>query len=299
MQSSNQPGKVQLPFATSGQKQPIPVDSQIGIEDGRASFTDGFPPLTRTPLAAGGKPPFGTDMNGILYAITVIQQWQSAGGMFKYDASFAAAINGYPKGALLLKADATGYWQNATENNVTNPDTGGAGWLDFSQAQLASLTGAVQAFARNTAPSGWLKCNGAAVSRTTYASLFAAIGTTFGAGDGINTFNLPEMRGEFPRGWDDGRGVDTGRAFGSGQGFATQSHNHYLPTGSSTPIARKYAISDSSFAAELPNVGAETDIENTTYPNANYSNGTLTGNIGTFATETRPRNVALLYCIKT
>ncbi|WP_228368206.1 phage tail-collar fiber domain-containing protein, partial [Klebsiella pneumoniae] len=61
--------------------------------------------------------------------------------------------------------------------------------------------GAVVHFARTTAPAGWLKANGTAVSRTAYAALFAAIGTTYGAGDGFNTFNLPDLRGEFIRGF--------------------------------------------------------------------------------------------------
>lgn len=129
MQSSNQPVKIELPFANSGAKQTIPVASQISIEDARASFTDGFPPLTRIPLSAGGKPPFGTDMNGILFGVTAIQQWQSAGGAFKYDAAFASSVGGYPRGALLLKADTTGFWQSTVENNASNPDTGGAGWI--------------------------------------------------------------------------------------------------------------------------------------------------------------------------
>lgn len=68
-------------------------------------------------------------------------------------------------------------------------------------------------FSRGTAPSGWLKANGAQISRTAYAGLFAAIGTMYGAGDGFNTFNLPDLRGEFLRGWDDGRGVDASRVF--------------------------------------------------------------------------------------
>lgn len=86
--------------------------------------------------------------------------------------------------------------------------------------------GAVMDFAMQAAPVGWLKANGAAVSRTAYAALFAAIGTTWGAGDGFNTFNLPDYRGEFRRGWDDGRGVDAGRAFGTRQDGAIQSHTH-------------------------------------------------------------------------
>ena len=102
----------------------------------------------------------------------------------------------------------------------------------YSKAEAEAIVppGAVMYFARNTAPPGWLKCNGAAISRTAYAKLFAAIGTVFGAGDGFTTFNLPDLRGEFVRGWDDGRGVDGGREFGSAQAGAIQSHTH---TGSS------------------------------------------------------------------
>lgn len=102
----------------------------------------------------------------------------------------------------------------------------------YSKAEAEAIVppGAVMYFARNTAPPGWLKCNGAAISRTAYSKLFAAIGTAFGAGDGFTTFNLPDLRGEFVRGWDDGRGVDGGRAFGSFQAGMIQSHSH---TGSS------------------------------------------------------------------
>lgn len=87
----------------------------------------------------------------------------------------------------------------------------------------AAPSGMVVYFAGQTAPTGWLKANGAAVSRTLYANLFAAIGTTYGAGDGSTTFNLPDMRGEFIRGWDDGRGVDAGRVLGSAQSDAIRN----------------------------------------------------------------------------
>jgi len=98
----------------------------------------------------------------------------------------------------------------------------------FSKSETRTMApaGLVASFARSAAPTGWLKANGAAVSRTAYADLFAAIGTTYGAGDGFNTFNLPDLRGEFIRGWDDGRGVDGGRALGSSQAGAVQSHTH-------------------------------------------------------------------------
>ncbi|UXN74517.1 tail fiber protein [Devosia sp. A8/3-2] len=81
-------------------------------------------------------------------------------------------------------------------------------------------------FAMSTPPDGWLKRNGAAISRTAYAALFAAIGTTYGAGNGTTTFNVPDDRGEFDRAWDDGRGVDAGRAFGSLRASELGSHTH-------------------------------------------------------------------------
>ena len=122
-------------------------------------------------------------------------------------------------------------------NNLSDvPNKGAARTaLDvYSKAEAEAVVppGAVMYFARNTAPSGWLKCNGAAISRTAYSKLFAAIGTVFGAGDGFTTFNLPDLRGEFVRGWDDGRGVDGGRVFGSFQAGMIQSHSHTGSSGS-------------------------------------------------------------------
>lgn len=122
MQSTAIPSGIQLPFANSGAKQTIPVASQIGIVNGRASYTDGFPPLTRTPIVAGGVPPFGTDMNGILNAATAIQQWQTAGGIFKFNSAWSTANTGYPKGAVLCNAQNDGAWLSLVENNTTDPD---------------------------------------------------------------------------------------------------------------------------------------------------------------------------------
>lgn len=87
----------------------------------------------------------------------------------------------------------------------------------------------------NTPPTRgtWLKCNGQAVSRTTYASLFARIGTTWGAGNGSTTFNLPDFRGVFPRGLDEGRGLDVGRALNNTvQADQNKSHTHVASSNS-------------------------------------------------------------------
>mgnify|MGYP001598636208 CR=1 FL=1 len=142
-----------------------------------------------------------------------------------------------------------------------------------------SPSGAVMAFARSTAPAGWLNCDGAAISRTTFANLFSAIGVTYGAGDGSTTFNVPDLRGEFVRGWDDGRGVDADRAIGTAQADLLKSHTHRLRLGG--------AIQTGSWVLEGPR-----------------QDGTFEDDFGwgveaTGGAETRPRNVALLYCIKT
>lgn len=135
--------------------------------------------------------------------------------------------------------------------------------------------GTVAYHAAATPPSGWLKADGSAVSRTTYAALYAAIGVTFGSGDGSTTFNLPNLRGEFLRGFDDGRGVDSGRVFGSAQGHEFASHSHSFTVVSGTDAGPNGVKGDSPLAlSESKNTNA------------------------TGGTETRPRNVALLTIIK-
>ena len=95
--------------------------------------------------------------------------------------------------------------------------------------------GAIMMWGTNTAPTGWLLCDGSAVSRTTYSGLFAVISTTFGSGDGSTTFNVPDMRGRFPLGQDDMGGSSANRVtdtdadtIGGADGDETKdiSHNH-------------------------------------------------------------------------
>lgn len=170
----------------------------------------------------------------------------------------------------------------------------------FNKAETRQMAppSEVAYFARSTAPAGWLKANGAAVSRIAYADLFAAIGTTYGAGDGFNTFNLPDLRGEFLRGWSDGRGIDVGRGMGSAQGHAIELHNHFLPT-STDGVAQLWGISDAAFQKSAVNPFPAPNYAATTYPDPKYVNGLVdTGSLGNYANETRPRNVALLACIK-
>lgn len=133
----------------------------------------------------------------------------------------------------------------------------------------------VIALASNITPNGFVKCNGAQLSRTTYAALFAVIGTIYGAGDGSTTFQVPDLRGEFIRGFDNGRGIDSGRAFGSFQADELRSHNHsYIRTDYATS-ATDYQFAGSYTLSQVI---------------------TSTGNTG--GNETRPRNIAMHYYIK-
>lgn len=126
------PTRLPKAFADSGTKNTIPTASQIGITPGAASLTDGFPPLTMTPIAAGGVPPSGADMNGILNGISAHTKWMNAGGTYTWDSTFQTAIGGYPKCAMVQKADNSGWWVSTVDGNTTNPDTGGAGWVEFT-----------------------------------------------------------------------------------------------------------------------------------------------------------------------
>lgn len=170
-------------------------------------------------------------------------------------------------------------WWVDTQNDILYiRNEANTAWIKLGQLNQTSNTfsaqipaGMVQAYAGSTAPTGWLKCNGAAISRTTYATLFAAIGTTYGAGDGGTTFNVPDLRGEFVRGWDDSRGVDSGRSLGSFQADEFKSHTH-------------------TFAGSVASGGeGRSDRDG--------SRATKTTN-ATGGNETRPRNISMLYCIK-
>jgi hypothetical protein len=150
--------------------------------------------------------------------------------------------------------------------------------------------GAVFYFAAANAPNGYLKCNGVAVSRTTYAALYEVIGLTYGVGDGATTFNLPDLRGEFIRGFDNGRGIDSGRTFGSYQADAFQGHGHNLYTG------RNDNTQYHGPGSQIGHVG----YTGSYLYNDKVKEAISDGTHGTprIASESRPRNIALLPCIK-
>jgi len=151
-----------------------------------------------------------------------------------------------------------------------------------------SIVGGVAAVGFSSIPTGYLECNGSTISRTTYADLFSAIGTTFGNGNGSTTFGIPDLRGEFIRGYDNGRGADSGRALGTYQQDEFQGHYHddntWAPVVQSTASGATVGF-DSSNEMRTVNLQIQNPITGT--------NGSPR-----YGNETRPRNIAMMYLIK-
>lgn len=380
MNSSDTPSRIVKAFGVNGLKNTIPVDSSTTTDNnGVATFDKGFPPITMQPLSAGGIPPSGKDMNGVLYSTTLQQQWQNAGMTYPFSQEFSDVVSGYPKGAIVPSSAYTGQWLNLNEANGTPPEspTGAStGWVPINNYGVTQITmtsgsvvmsslqaakdriiisgtltanvnlmfpawikswvvhnncagnftitcrtasgtgvvvipglvsrlfcdgvnisdetynpnndmvGMVSAFAANSAPTGWLAANGVLVSRVTYARLFSRIGTTFGSGDGSTTFGLPDMRGEFVRGWDNGRGVDSGRTLGSWQKGSVIAGDDGIGTVNvaSTNVVDKTSLGWDSGGSDGYEISTATGVSS------------VKGS--SFFGYARPRNYALLYCIK-
>lgn len=141
-------------------------------------------------------------------------------------------------------------------------------------------------------PAGWFFCDGSAVSRITYSTLFDTIGTYWGEGDGSSTFNLPDLRGEFLRGIDEGKGVDADRLFASSQSEDLGQHDHSSVDSSLSQSYRLINTFDAggqaywSFARETIGFGTVYTI---------FENLGRTSSVGS---ESRPRNISISYCIK-
>jgi len=143
-------------------------------------------------------------------------------------------------------------------------------------AAASEAIGSVKPHAAAAGPENHLKCDGAAISRTTYSALFAVIGTAFGVGDGATTFNVPDLRGEFIRGFDDGAGVDSGRAFATNQAETLMA----------TRVVAGWSINAMNGDSSL--------VSGTV---ARHS-GTTSEPVSATYVGVRPRNVAMSYWIK-
>ncbi len=198
----------------------------------------------------------------------------------------------------LLDGQHGAYYLARTNGTGTQPISTVAGLqaaIDAIHNALAinTPTGSITTWSTATAPSGFLICNGSAVSRTTYAALFAVIGTAYGAGNGTSTFNIPDLRGVFVRGLDNGRGLDSGRGLGSYQDSDNKSHSH----GVNDPGHVHGGVQNGQSST-----GRSTSVDQ---PPAVFSFGNTWGATtgiwlsASGGAESRPRNVALNYIIKT
>lgn len=158
--------------------------------------------------------------------------------------------------------------------------------------------GCIMPFAGTSAPTSWVACDGSAISRSTYATLFAAIGTTWGVGDGSTTFNVPDLRGMFVRG--------TGtNATGSSSGAAGPSVGAYA---ADTYLNHTHAITDGGHSHTTPysaalvsggGVGINVFTGGSNFPTSTVTTGITVNTSTTGGTETKPKNYGVLYIIKT
>ena len=187
------------------------------------------------------------------------------------------------------------YWHEAYSTNVwerhktsmNNEDW--SPWIQVQGGTPAVAAGSVMWFAATRPPEGWLVADGSRLLRTAYPALFAAIGTAFNqSGDGAQYFRLPDLRGEFVRGWDGSRGIDSGRAFGSAQADEFRSHKHAMPISGNSDDMFENLSDTKRIRVTLVN---DSDWNNV----FGYHKDDYTASGGT---ETRPRNIALLPIIK-
>jgi phage-related tail fiber protein len=170
---------------------------------------------------------------------------------------------------------------------------------EVSRLGSAVPVGAVMAFPTGIVPPGFLELDGSVQSIATYPDLAAFLGTTYNKGnEGAGNFRLPESRGEFLRGWDHGRGADAGRAVGSWQ----KGSEHIFDTGTSVAnVSDRNSVT--SPVTALSNMGYDT-VSASDYPGAEYTVSTantsapVSNNDQTAFGATRPRNLAVMWCIK-
>lgn len=130
MNRTDAPKKQPVPFAVNGQREALLPATPAG--DNTASYNNGFPPVTMILKAAGGLPPKGQDMNQILFELSSLVRWLSAGAMNSFDATFSAGIGGYPKGSILLGDDGKTVYQSIIDSNTNNPNTSSTGWMNVT-----------------------------------------------------------------------------------------------------------------------------------------------------------------------
>lgn len=185
----NEPNQWEHPLGNNADASTLPDDAAATA--GIASLQKLFQIINATPLEAGGIAPDREDVNALFKYLGDQIFYTQNGGVPSYNADYdyvAGRVVLY-NGNLYKCIQA-----NGVSSTVVTPGSDTAYWLRLDSN---GAIGEIKYFAFNTPPEGYLVCNGATVSRETYADLFAVIGTTFGEGDGSTTFNLPDLRDRY------------------------------------------------------------------------------------------------------
>lgn len=196
------------------------------------------------------------------------------------------------------------FYESLADNNLGNDPLSTNGfWRNLGNSLYNnSSVGESKAVWHNGIPdTGWLKCNGAVLVRASYPALFAKIGTTWNTGsETALQFRLPDARGMFTRGFDDGRGQDPGRVFGTTQASQNLSHSHTGTTDSNGLHSHSFTY-QSIRETGASGAGGGNAFTNITVGGSTNSAGAHTHNLTTNTnggTEARPVNITQVYWIK-
>lgn len=288
------PDLIPVPFAQDGDKNPIPLERIISDPVNRATWLKGFPPDTRIPKEVGGEAPDGLDFNGLFNALSQAVVFLQKGNAYQFDVSMAP----YPIGALVRSNDNLTTYQSTVVSNSNNPNSNMTGWRIYNGSGLivdnlttndATKVASARTvkelndsklskldfddaykympipYPKSIPPSGFLLMDGQAITQAQYPILYGLYGA-----------NLPDLRGAFIRGWDNGKGRDTGRSILSYQEDDFKSHTHNL--------------------ARAENWGVGDLTDRVTTANGNGGSANAVGNTG--GGETRPKNIAFNYIVK-
>lgn len=178
------------------------------------------------------------------------------------------------------------YSNKSDINTTATPDVNKGTAGDFNEIKTVvnnnTPVGLISMYSGTTAPTGWLICDGSAISRTTYATLFGVIGTTYGSGDGSTTFNLPNLKGKVPVGLNSSdTDFDTIGETGGGKQtiIPMQWYNDFidmrLKTGLSIPNWETYRKAASGTTSTLSGESSQTGVMGVNENTTSDANGNL------------------------
>ena len=244
---------------------------------------------------------------GVTAVVGVCNTTVSSGGTVKIDYGFYNSFSSLTAGTIYYIGTSGAI--TATKPSLYPVEVGRAvstTRINLNFREDDKPTGTIISTALNSAPKGYLECDGSAVSRTTHARLFGELGVIYGNGDGSTTFNLPDYRGRFLRGFDNTAGTDpdaasrtdrgdgtTGDAVGTKQSDAFQGHHHKFYSAADLTRANPGGGGDS---AEMREAASATVASGNDY----VQHATTDSTFGTarITSETRPKNINVMYCIK-